>query len=153
MVTARSPFGVQRSRPSASPFCALWLAVLLLGLMYTHALSAWSVVGHGPANAATAMAVAHFPSGGGEMSVPAADARVDTVRPAERHHDRELPHPAGECVSGQPQQGPAVAAPCPAPLDRAPTASALTGNGAGRALPASGAFSPGNAEQAAVLRI
>lgn len=102
MVTAWSPSGKPRTRFSAGPLRVLWLAALLFGFLYSHGVSAESAAGHQTAGAVASSAhPAHSHAAGEQARVTAG------------HNDdgQEPTHPAEECVSGQPQQGPAWSAP------------------------------------------
>ncbi|MFE3323991.1 DUF6153 family protein [Streptomyces sp. NPDC059176] len=109
MVTAWTPSSKPRTGLAAGPLRVLWLAVLLFGLLYTHGVSAETAASH--ATTSAAMPAAHF--------VPGSDAAREDDQPTSPGHDGgdQDSHPAGECVSGQPQQGSGLPAPAPAPLD------------------------------------
>ncbi|WP_434594106.1 DUF6153 family protein [Streptomyces sp. A5-4] len=105
MVTALRTSRLFRARSHvAGPLQVFWLAALLLGLLYTHGVSAESAAAHGSPGGTTTTAMA---------SSPHADHEV-----APAHHGGgEAEHAAESCVSGQPQQGADLPAPCAKPLD------------------------------------
>lgn len=120
MVTAWSPSVMTWCRPSRRPLRVLWVAALLLGLVYAHGVSAEGVAGHlafgavdqgapvSQADARTASVAAE------EMSDGGVESRDD-------HHNgnHDSSHPVHECLVGQPQYGSGWVAPCPAVLSRA----------------------------------
>ncbi|MEU2434423.1 hypothetical protein ABZ611_33945 [Streptomyces sp. NPDC007861] len=110
MVTAWTSSSNRRTRLSAGPLRLLWLAALLFSLVYTHGVSAETAAAHMTTSTAAAPA-AH--AGPDHKAVPAPDE--DT--PADHHDDGQDSHPAGECVSGQPQQAAGLSAPAPAPYE------------------------------------
>ncbi|MCC9740514.1 hypothetical protein [Streptomyces sp. MNU89] len=115
MITARPPFGTRRFRSWAEPLRVLWLAALVFGVVYAHAVSTEGVTGHlsVPAPAAAAMSPASHVSGTGPGagSGPQVIEGTAPERPGGGHgHDPS--HPVQECVPGQPQQGPGSGAPC-----------------------------------------
>lgn len=124
MVTARSAFGALRTRSHrAGSQGVLWLAALLLGLLYTHGLSAETAVGH--ASAVTASTAVHTLFGDDGHSGAGQRAAGDAA--ADAHGDgHKSGHSSQECVSGQPDRGVDVLVPCLAPLDAtaSPQASA-----------------------------
>ncbi|WP_328680670.1 DUF6153 family protein [Streptomyces sp. NBC_00322] len=108
MITARSPFGVRRSRPLARTSRLWWLGLLLFGVLYSHGIGVEGGSGHISPETLTASVTS---------------AQQHSSDPASGHHDgEESPHPEGDCLSGQPQDGPFLAAPCSPALD-SPTAS------------------------------
>ncbi|MET9514340.1 DUF6153 family protein [Streptomyces sp. NPDC002994] len=125
MVAARPILKVLRSRSyAAGPWRTSVLAVLLLALMYTHGVSGESAAGHAHPGASTsatqhATAAAHHHDGLGSHS-------------DQRHSDHddapESEHAAHQCVSGHPEQGVALPAPCEAPMIRSPHAHAYAHN-------------------------
>ncbi|MEU0170565.1 hypothetical protein ABZ214_34815 [Streptomyces iakyrus] len=100
----------------------LGLAVLLFGIVFTHAVHAEGVKGHLVTSSAAPTAALF------EDSRDASDRQVPPRLAAtgDRHEDHGSSHPGEHCVSGQPHQGPVPAAPCfaasisePAPVERA----------------------------------
>ncbi|WP_344525734.1 hypothetical protein [Streptomyces albiaxialis] len=142
---------VRRLRASAGPLWTVGLALLLLGLLYTHGAGTGDAAAghHGGAVAAQSASVqsvsasAHHVSGGHEGH--------------EGHEERpDAAHQALECLSGQPQEDFVLDGPGPAPVPWTPCAydgpgadpglrAAAVGTGAGTAV-----ATPGTA---AVLRI
>ncbi|WKX69127.1 hypothetical protein [Streptomyces sp. XD-27] len=127
MVTARPTSSLLRTRPtSAGPVRALWLAALLLGLLYTHGLSGESVAGHMTAGSSvTAAAPVHTAharaDGGGTAVAAAADHAEPRLGPG--HHDHGEPgHAELDCLSGKPQHGIDLPTPCAAPPAAVPSA-------------------------------
>ncbi|MFD7233181.1 hypothetical protein [Streptomyces sp. NPDC059881] len=108
MVTAWSSCNKPRARLSAGAWRMLWMAALLFGFLYTHGASAETAASH-----LTSVAVAPA-----AHSVPghAAD-EPDRHTPPGHNDEEDDSHPAGECVSGQPQQGPGLSAPSLTPLE------------------------------------
>ncbi|NBE50127.1 hypothetical protein [Streptomyces boluensis] len=99
MVTASRTFSPLRARmQQAGPVRVFWLATLILGLLYTHGVSAESAAHHAaPGLSTTAMA---------------STAPDDhTLAPA-GHEDGSAEHAAEDCLSGQPQQGVDLPEPC-----------------------------------------
>ncbi len=109
MVTAWSPPRIVRARACAGPLLrVLAMAVLLFGVVFTHAVNAESVQGHLVSSAAV-------PATG--LPAEARDATDVHALPrpaaiAEPHGDHGSSHPSEHCVSGQPQQGPVLTPPC-----------------------------------------
>lgn len=151
MVTARSPIGVLRTRASRGPLHLLWLALLLVGLVYTHGVSTESA--------------SHHLANGGSVSVAAsghvpahpADSPLGMghfLHGSDEEHDSEgSSHPGEECMPGQPQQGAALQVPCSSVLNDSaaggqPTGPSVVANSQVRSLP-----SPGAARTTGVLRI
>ncbi|WP_063727030.1 hypothetical protein [Streptomyces sp. RTd22] len=148
MVTARSRFGIRWARMVASPLRLLCLAALLLGFVSLHAVSAEAVSGHltGCASSPVASPVASAPHGESEEEVEESGA-------AGHHHDDEASHSVHECVLAQPEQGPEVAAPCPAlPVEGTLDAAGRTPSSCPVAATATGS-TPSGLQRTAVLRI
>ncbi|MFP3988881.1 hypothetical protein U9R90_15535 [Streptomyces sp. E11-3] len=103
MITAWSPSGAQRSRPSAIPLRLLGLGLMLLGLLYMHAASPEATVGHLRADGAVAHSVGELPGAERERQQHGGDGQQHTAT-------------AGECELGQPPSGPDVDVPCLSPL-------------------------------------
>ncbi|MBO8191855.1 hypothetical protein ITI46_09225 [Streptomyces oryzae] len=124
MVTARSALSMLRVRSHrAGPLRLLWLAVLLLGLLYTHGVSAESAAGHiDPVSVSPA---AQMSSGEAEVhgasaeGVPGTSAEhaVEAAGCDEHDGGHETAHPAQDCVSVQPEPAGELPSPCLAPLD------------------------------------
>jgi hypothetical protein len=101
-----------------------WLAALLLSIAFTHGVSAESAEGHmtagvtAPVHASTGIHEGH--ASGAAHSDDVAYAALEAAAVDDRHDGDGSSHPAQECVSGQPQQGLNLAAPCLAPVDWAP---------------------------------
>ncbi|OEJ21986.1 hypothetical protein AR457_39390 [Streptomyces agglomeratus] len=127
------------------------LAALLLTLMYSHGVSAESATGHahlGAPTTAAALNVADPGSAGHSHEAPDPHSGQGHTDP---HQDApaEPDHAAHQCVSGQPQQGAALPAPCEAlTIHRPPYAYA---SAAARFVPALRASAP--VPDSAVLRI
>ncbi|WP_460060643.1 hypothetical protein [Streptomyces sp. YKOK-I1] len=83
------------------------MAALLVGIAFTHGLSAESVKGHLVIGTVAPAAAAHEDvlDAAGEPAVPSSAAIAD---PGEEHG---LSHPKEYCVSGQPQQAPVLTPP------------------------------------------
>ncbi|MGW2327607.1 DUF6153 family protein [Streptomyces sp. NPDC001700] len=135
MVTARSLFGIQLARVVASPLRLLCLVALLLGFVSLHAVSAEAVSGHLTGCASSA----------------SASAETGERGDAEGHHDDESAHSTHECVLAQPEQGPDVAAPCPA-LPAGAVADAARRTSSSHPATATG-FTPPDLQRTTVLRI
>ncbi|MEU4681677.1 hypothetical protein [Streptomyces xinghaiensis] len=116
MITARPPFGTRRFRSWAEPLRVLWLAALVFGVVYAHAVSTEGVTGHlsVPAPAAAAMnpvgQVSGTGPGAGNVPQVTEGAAPERHGGGRRGHDPS--HPVQECVPGQPQQGPGAAVHC-----------------------------------------
>ncbi|MDQ8706536.1 hypothetical protein RCO28_29285 [Streptomyces sp. LHD-70] len=104
MVTATRTTSPLRARAQlAGPLRLFWFGVIILSLLYTHGVSSETSAHH----------VA--PSASAAATTPAVQ-NEHGVAPAE--HDGESDdHAAEECLSGQPQQGVDLPAPCSTPLD------------------------------------
>lgn len=150
MAVARATRDAPRSRSRAAGPWRTWvLAALLLALMYTHGVSAESAAGHAHPGAPTNTASLNVQdSGSAEHSHEAPDPHSGQGHTD--HQDAPEPdHAAHQCVSGQPQQGAALPAPCQAQaIHRPPYAYA---SGAARPVAALRASAP--VPDATVLRI
>lgn len=115
MVAARPIPSVLRSRsPAAGPLLTWVLAALLLALMYTHGVSGESAAGHAHPGAAGSVTPGTQEPGAAEHSHDGPGSH--SGRRHIDHHDAPEPdHAAHQCVSGQPEQGAALTAPCEAP--------------------------------------
>ncbi|NUK13651.1 hypothetical protein HRW18_38095 [Streptomyces lunaelactis] len=99
MVTAWSSSRMSRARSSAGPLRMLWVAMMLFAFVYAHGVSAEGVIGHLDASATVHTAAA-------------IDGHAVEDVPVDHHGGGHGPsHPAQECVTGQPQQTPALDAP------------------------------------------
>jgi hypothetical protein len=109
----------------------LALAVLLLGFLVTHGVHMESAQGH----LSTSATVPTAPSADGVRHAAAEPAPLFAAEPGDHHGGHEPSHPGEHCVSGQPQQGPALASPCFAAAARASSgshdASTVRGQAAG----------------------
>ncbi|MGO4754658.1 hypothetical protein AB4212_39670 [Streptomyces sp. 2MCAF27] len=143
------------ARSSAGPRRLLWVAAILLGLVYAHGVSADAIAGHLAPRAATSVtAVEHSGASGsgvtgGTVYVLSEDAVPD------HHHDghEAASHPAHGCVLGQPQQTPDLNAPTPAPLDRQKTCRQQSLGEPGLTVTTSAEPSPRGSTGSAALRI
>lgn len=151
MVTARSLFGIRWARVVASPLRLLCLVALLLGFVALHAVSAEAVSGHLAGCASSPVASAAY----GETPEGRSPASTETAEPgaAERHHDDESAHSTHECVLAQPEQGPDVAAPCPALPAGAVSGAAWRTPSSHPATATAAGFTPPDPQRTAVLRI
>ncbi|WP_431046041.1 DUF6153 family protein [Streptomyces sp. P1-3] len=131
MVTARPPSSLLRARrTSAGPVRVVWLAALLLGLLYTHGLSGESVAGHMAAGSSVTAASTHTARTHAEVGGTAVAAVADHPEPrlGPGHHDHEESgHAAPDCLSGKPQHGIDLPMPCAAPPAAVPSAPAHHG--------------------------
>ncbi|PAZ09633.1 hypothetical protein CLM62_44905 [Streptomyces sp. SA15] len=109
MVTAWSPWRMVRTRCGAGPMLrVLALAVLLFGVLVTHAVHVESAGGH-LSTSAMAPAALSFDD--------VRHAAVELVpqfaaEPGDHHGGHEPTQPGERCVSGQPQQGSVLVSPC-----------------------------------------
>lgn len=109
MVTARAASSARRSRRPAGPLRVLWLAALLLALLYTHAAGADSASVHVTGGAVT---VPH------EVSAEIAGTHhPDGAEPSGAGGDTGHSHPAETCASGHPEQGCDLPGPHLVPLE------------------------------------
>ncbi|MFC5799784.1 hypothetical protein [Streptomyces formicae] len=143
MVTARSSRNNPRARLSAGAWRMLWIATLLFSFLYTHGASAETAASH--LTTVTAVPAA--------QSVPdhAAEERVPHTSPG--HHGEHDSHPAGECVSGQPQQGPGLSTPALVPLEGASRCRLIVGGKSGAILSESALPPPRSAADSVIQRI
>ncbi|MFG3257031.1 hypothetical protein [Streptomyces sp. NPDC048172] len=137
MVTGGLQPGVRRLRASAGPLWTVGLALLLLGLLYTHGAGTGDAAGH------------H----GGAVAAPSATTHDIPVGHEGHEEQRDSAHQALECLSAQPQEDFALDAPGSAPVPdpgfRAPNGC----TGAGSPVAAPGTAASGSPGTAAVLRI
>ncbi|WP_421106007.1 hypothetical protein [Streptomyces sp. NEAU-S77] len=162
MVTARSRFGIRWARVVASPLRLLCLAALLIGFVSLHAVSAEAVSGHlaGCASSPAASPVVSPMASAAQGEAPEETAETKGTESgaeesgaAGHHHDDEASHSAHECVLAQPEQGPEVAAPCPAlPAEGTPGAAGHAPSSRPVAATAAGS-TPSDLQRTAVLRI
>ncbi|MGV9879647.1 hypothetical protein [Streptomyces sp. NPDC003006] len=150
MMTTRSPFGVRRTGCAPRTSRLWWLGALLLAVLYAHGIGVEGASAHTtPAIVTSSIAV--------DRASESAAGHADTSEPASdgsrgHGHDEGSSHAAGECLSGQPQDGPSLAAPCVSALG-----SAFEYGGPGGGITSSGgsgpeAHAPPPSQQAAVLR-
>lgn len=120
MVTARLPWRSVRTRFGAGPLArVLALAVLLFGVLVTHGVHLESARGH----LSTSATVPAAPSADGVHHAAVEPAPLLAGEAGDHHGGHAPSHPGEHCVSGQPQQGPALAWPCFAALVRASASS------------------------------
>ncbi|MGR3931849.1 hypothetical protein [Streptomyces sp. BRA346] len=141
----------------ASPLRLLCLAALLLGFVSLHAVSAEAVSGHlaGCASSPMASPVVSPMASAAHGETPDETAEPKGAEPGSvgHHHDGEASHSAHECVLAQPEQGPEVAAPCPAlPAEGAPGAAGHMPSSRTSAATAADATPP-DLRRTALLRI
>ncbi|TLQ42194.1 hypothetical protein [Streptomyces marianii] len=116
MITARSPIGVPRAGNSRGPLHMLWLALLIVGLVYAHGVSTESAAHHLSNGASFSASMSPLAFDGpaaplGEPSPTAGGEEHDSApHPAEEHDS--APHPAEDCMPVQPQQGAPLHTPC-----------------------------------------
>lgn len=144
MVTAWPRSSMLRTRTSAGPLPLLWLAVLLLGIMFTHGMNAESAEGHVTVGVAAPLSASAGTHEGHTVGAGKDDAYASPeVETSEDRHDGEgSAHPGQECVSGQPQQALDLAAPCLVALDWAPPTHAYAVGKAGLFRPEESALPP-----------
>lgn len=141
MVTAWSRSGLLRARTSAGPLGLLWLAALLLSILFTHGVSPGGAEGHltavvtTPAYASAGSHQGH--TSGAAHSDDVAYPSLQSMVAEDRHDGDGSSHSAQQCVSGQPQQGPDMAAPCLAALYWAPATDAYAVGKSGPSRPES----------------
>ncbi|MDI9883703.1 hypothetical protein QMZ92_04635 [Streptomyces sp. HNM0645] len=106
MITARSPIGVPRAGNSRGPLHMLWLALLIVGLVYAHGVSTESAAHHLSNGTSFSVSMSHLALDG-----PAAP--LGEPSPAAGGEERDsAPHPAEDCMPVQPQQGAPLHTPC-----------------------------------------
>ncbi|UQA91067.1 hypothetical protein [Streptomyces halobius] len=157
MVTAWSPSSMLRARSSAGPLRLLWLAALLLGVLFTHGVSVESAEGHTTAGI-TAPVYAAAVNHEGQTGEAGHGDDVAYTSPAlvaadDRHDGEGSSHPAEECLSGQPHQGPDLAAPCLSPLDWAPPTHAQDVGKTGPSQPESAVLSTTGSRDSVVQQV
>lgn len=128
MVAAWPVPSVPRSRSRAvGPWWMSVLAALLLALVYTHGVSGESAAGHvHPGTSTVTLAAQEGTTTEQSHGVPGAHSHE---RDADHHKAPTPGHAAHECVSGQPEHGAALPAPCESalPVVRPPYPRAWTG--------------------------
>ncbi|GAA4081799.1 hypothetical protein [Streptomyces shaanxiensis] len=109
MVTARSTWRMVRTPSDVGPLLrVLALAVLLFGVLVTHAVHVESVRGHLATSAAAPAAFSDDDVRGAAVETgPLFAAEAD-----DHQGGHEASHPGEQCASGQPQQGSGVVPPC-----------------------------------------
>lgn len=131
MVTARQTPRVLRTRSaSAGPLRLLWLAALLLGLLYTHGLSGESVAAHAAANS-VAHDAAPVNADASGLTAEAPDAHSDDRHQPGSGHHGESDHAEQDCLTVKPQHNADLSAPCATPRPVIPPAPTPTGAIAG----------------------
>lgn len=118
MVATRPVLRMPRSRSrAAGPLRICVLAALLLAVLYTHGVSAEGAAGHAHPGAVGSAAAPHMeePAAGGHGH-EGPGAHPDGL-PGDREDAPGPDHAAHHCVSGQPEQGVPLAAPCESSLE------------------------------------
>lgn len=141
-------------RPSRRPLRVLWVAALLLGLVYAHGVSAEGVAGH-LAFGAVDQGATVSQGDTGTASVAAekmSDGGVES-QGGHRNGNHDSSHPAHECLVGQPQYGSVWVAPCPAMFSRASAPLAAPSGMTGLARLVSGGCPLTDSDACVVLRI
>ncbi|MFF3554811.1 hypothetical protein ACFYXL_15580 [Streptomyces tsukubensis] len=110
MITERPAIGMPRSSELRGPWHLVWLALLVLGLVFTHGVNQESPFAHIAGAAATAETPGHSPPAAtAERAAAAAPlAPRPAVTPFGTHaglsaHSDGSAHPAEQCMPGQPQ--------------------------------------------------
>ncbi|WP_408909807.1 DUF6153 family protein [Streptomyces luteolus] len=107
MVTAtRTTTPLRARRQVAGPLRLFWFAALILGLLYTHGVSSETAAHHVAPSAPSA-----------SIAATTSAAQDEPAAPPAGHDGGSTDHAAEECLSGQPQQGVDLPAPCSTPLD------------------------------------
>lgn len=154
MVTACPPSAMAWCRPSRWPPRVLWVAALLLGLVYAHGVSAEGVAGHLAFGAVEQSAtVSQGDTGTASAAVEKASGGGVEAPGDHRNGDHDSSHPAHECLVGQPQYGSVGAAPCPAIFSRASAPPAGPSGTTGLVRLASGGCPLTDSAACVVLRI
>lgn len=155
MITAWLPLSGPRRRSPGAPRRLLLVAMLLFGLVYAHGASTEGVTQHlaSPKMAVSAEADAH--GAGGETKPVVHEAQADSADANGNHDgDHGSSHPAQECLPGQPQQGPALDAPCLSTLpDETALASGVLPDAVARGERVAAPPSLRDATGSAILRI
>ncbi|MFJ8232918.1 hypothetical protein ACIQ9E_23705 [Streptomyces sp. NPDC094448] len=117
MITERPAADMPRSSELRGPWHLVWLALLVLGLVFAHGVNQESPFAHIAGAAATAESPGHFPSAATAeraAAVPpaprAAAAFFGTHAGLSAHSDGSA-HPAEQCMPGQPQLNSGTAGP------------------------------------------
>ncbi|WP_162688540.1 MULTISPECIES: hypothetical protein [unclassified Streptomyces] len=108
MITARSPIGVLRTQVSTGPLRALWLTLLMLGLVYSHGVSAENSPHHSTGPSMAVSNSSHAPADTVEISQAAVQSPAVVNEVAAESSE----HPAEQCMPGQSQQGAAAQIAC-----------------------------------------
>lgn len=108
MITARSPIGVLRAQVSTGPLRALWLTLLMLGLVYAHGVSAENSPYHSTGLSMAVLNSSHPSADPDEISQGA----VQSTAVADEVAAKTSEHPAEQCMPGQSQQGAAAQIAC-----------------------------------------
>lgn len=120
MITAWSLFGMQRSRSSATLWRVLRLGLLLVGLLYAHAVSPEATVSHLSPGEGASMSGVHRAAAtesgnlASAMSASSGDQRSTGHQDGHGHQ-----HGVEDCALGQPPQSPDAGSPCLSPLHSA----------------------------------
>ena len=149
MVTAGLRSDVRRPRAQAGPLWACGLALLLLGLLYTHGGGAGDTARHHGGPVAAQPATDRAGAAATTAHAPPGDRDGHGAQPGAAHQ-------ALECLAGQPQEGfvphDPGAAPAPCPYPDVPTADGPVTTGTGKDAPR-GRETPGAPGTSTVLRI
>ncbi|GAA1163059.1 hypothetical protein GCM10009654_19710 [Streptomyces hebeiensis] len=131
MITARFPFSTRRSRSSAAPLRLLGLALILFGVLYTHAASPEGTLGHlAPSDSVSALSDGPTALAAAPQFASATCHLPDTELPGGHHGDHGQHHALQECALGQPPQGPGTGMPGPStPNSTANDAAPHVGHG------------------------
>ncbi|MFJ5679289.1 hypothetical protein [Streptomyces sp. NPDC093097] len=168
MVTARPPGLALRSHSRSrrvGPRRLLWLAVLLLGILSTHGLTAESAEGHvSPVAAVTSAHTSDQHNSGQHSAGPwSADQRSGLAQhsssgngamdnaPCENRDGHAPDHPGHSCLAGQTEHGVGLPLPCPSCPEASPAVHAFAMHTVATTATALGA--PPSAGRSAVLRI
>ncbi|MGW0840976.1 hypothetical protein ACWD26_12550 [Streptomyces sp. NPDC002787] len=108
MITAWPLPRIVRARASAGPLRVLGLAVLLFGVVFTHAVNAESIHGHMVTSAVAPATMS--PDDAHDATDTQALSRL--VAAGGGHDDHGSSHPGEQCVSAQPHLGPVLTPPC-----------------------------------------
>ncbi|GGZ14746.1 hypothetical protein GCM10010387_03670 [Streptomyces inusitatus] len=98
MITERPPFGALRAREYRGPLRILWLALLVISLMYAHGL-----YGENPAHHLSSTAFSTANSGHSSAESHGGPGAGTGSSPGHAPHGSDLAHPDEQCMPGQPQ--------------------------------------------------
>lgn len=112
MITARSPIGVLRAQVSTGPLRALWLTLLMMGLVYAHGVSTENSPHHPSGLSVAVLNTSHTSADTGAIS----QGTVQSTAMADEVASDTSEHPAEQCMPGQSQQGTAAPMACPGVL-------------------------------------